>query len=214
MADILAVLAVLGVGGLLGGWLRGRHERTEAHRERMISVASDFLTKVAEADDAVDEAERAVRDAIAHGSDPQRAQEAIDEVVAKISAAGTDIPKIALVFPTIGGNNVYQPARDSVEGLKETHGVLKRSLANREFEEDPYKEGRVEVNYWAGYVAGNANYQVWSGRLKPWPGEIRARRTLGKAWKALARYREKNEKAPGEQRAQENSERENAPPDL
>lgn len=52
------------VGGTLGAVLRASHERTERFRERMISIADEFLREVEEARHAVASYEDAVEDVI------------------------------------------------------------------------------------------------------------------------------------------------------
>jgi hypothetical protein len=96
MAELAAILSALGVGGLIGAWLRGAHERRERFRDRLLDVADEFLTRV-------DTALRATTQAgVYAGVDTLREKSLppkIAEALGAIDAAGALVPRLTIIFP-------------------------------------------------------------------------------------------------------------------
>src|SRR5437588_2466169 len=123
MTDVVALLAALGVGGVLGGWLRGRHERAEAHRERMIAAAEDFLEKVAIAEGALGDAETAARHAIGVEEVPASTKAVLEEASRTTQHVDAVIPRMMVVFPNYGRRHVFQPALRTTSTLRVVHDL-------------------------------------------------------------------------------------------
>jgi hypothetical protein len=190
MAEVIALLAALGVGGLLGGLLRGRQERIEAHRDRMIAVAEEFLDKVEAAETTLVIATGAVRDVRKGQTDQDNAIEAIVEATAAIHAAQGVIPRLSLVFPRIEKTHIYQPAGRLVDAMRESRDLLHGGLDGNALDDEAHHQAMLRVEEWNGSVADLANSQIWRGRITPWPGELRARRALNRARMRLGIRRE------------------------
>jgi hypothetical protein len=67
---VIAVLAALGVGGILGGWFAARRERAEAFRSHMIETCMAFLSKQAEARAGLADTQAEVLDFMASSHEP------------------------------------------------------------------------------------------------------------------------------------------------
>ena len=160
-AELAALLAALGIGGLVGTWFRAEHERLERFRERMISVTEEFLTSV---DSARTEFVTAMT-AISRG-DMEAGKKHYTAGQLKVEAAMAASSRMSVVFPPAGPErqHVVSLAFEVIRAVRRLAQVVD-SFGRGELKEPRSLEAaRVAgegIGLAQGRFASAASSQVW-----------------------------------------------------
>jgi hypothetical protein len=123
-ATVAAVASAFGVGGVLGALLTATHERTERFRDRMITVADEFLRHTGEARRHLTLAGERFR-----AGDTDAASGLLTTAGRHADDAYHLLPRLAVLFPSRGRHgDVVDSARTFVATITEKRNALLEAL--------------------------------------------------------------------------------------
>lgn len=125
------------VGGYMTTWIRGRQERDEAMRTRLIEVSDEFVQAFMEALMAY--RTRALRDAICgkavlrqDGELTEEISEILDDVAEKTRSATPVLTRVGLLYGTAGGDTPYEAGLQCIDCLNGSCGLLRGDASAQE----------------------------------------------------------------------------------
>jgi len=151
---VIALIAALGVSGLVGARLQADRDRQERMRERILDAADQLVGAVLQATDAIHHAHRA--DGTERADELTRADEAYQRAYALVG-------RISVLFPPIEGGTVlgHRQAIDLTSALREAIRTVEGS------DSIELNSALAEVGKRTAIFARSANALAWSRQIKP-----------------------------------------------
>ena len=152
-----ALIAALGVSGLLGARWQAERDRQERMRERMLNAADEFVT-------ATMAATSIIQRAAATGG--QKRGDLLNQAQAGYQAAYGHVGRLAFLFPPRREGSKVSSAHDpAIEVMNAIGAAMRAVTANAPLEQVTEALGRVGDRQ--GAFARYVNNAAWSRQLKP-----------------------------------------------